>query len=340
LVGNIANITNLDCSWLIVWDNLPEDDIVNVRDIWPVGCSGSILITTRDGSLPHTHSIPAQLQLQPVDLDTAKDILLQAFNDDPTLKNSEVVDDICATVGFLPLALSQLAGFLSESCCSFEDCLSLFRSDGLQTLQPDSRPSSTMQYDHTVSTVWDASVSLVQSQNPSSGKLLNLLGFLDHGGIPFSLFKNPPLDLKLRHEYQALCQNLNFSRALRVLLNRNLVGAEASQAKLWMHPLLHEIAFNKLSLETSDVAFEVVVELLLHRFPGVSDMHLGLVALRDSAGLYSPHILQAMTRLKQRKISINNVGSLLTLLYNYSWYESPLSLLGMILLSVVGACDM
>lgn len=71
-------------SWLVVFDNAPDHDARFLRDFWPTGKGGSILVTTRNACLAREFSLPVDLSLGPIDEDSSIRILTSRLTDAPT----------------------------------------------------------------------------------------------------------------------------------------------------------------------------------------------------------------------------------------------------------------
>ncbi|KAK5626724.1 hypothetical protein RRF57_002439 [Xylaria bambusicola] len=113
-------------SWLIVFDNAPDDNTSFLRDCWPVG-RGSVLVTTRNACLAHEFSIPNDIALGPINEDVATRILTGGLLDNPTEDFRARAGEICHRLGYFPLALSQIAGYLVESGSDLDDFLETYR---------------------------------------------------------------------------------------------------------------------------------------------------------------------------------------------------------------------
>jgi NB-ARC domain len=147
-------LTLADGHWLLVLDNADDPELLD--QIWPSGGHGSILITSRDFSIAH-HPASAGYHVQPFDLPTGSEMLLQLLSLDITnTANQDQATAIVEALGGLPLALSQIAGFISQRKLSLPDFLPLYErhSDKI-----DAKKSRLSQYEQALGTVWDMSLS-------------------------------------------------------------------------------------------------------------------------------------------------------------------------------------
>lgn len=92
--------------------------------------------------------------------------------------NQEKAKVIANALGGLPLALSQIGGFISQRKLPLQDFLPLYERNAAKI---DARNTGIIDYEHTLSTVWEMSLSKLSGD---SLKLLNLLAFLEPDSIP------------------------------------------------------------------------------------------------------------------------------------------------------------
>lgn len=92
-------------------------------------------------------------------------------------------------LGGLPLALAQIAGYISTIGCSVEEFLEMFEETQHSSGDIISGLDSTdFNYDHTLATVWDLTLAKL---DPKSFFLLQLMAYLDPDCIPEALFTSP-----------------------------------------------------------------------------------------------------------------------------------------------------
>lgn len=166
----------LDDSWLLIFDN--ADDLEILRLAWPGNSRGSVLLTTRDFDPAHNPA-PSGFHVQPFDDVTGPDMLLNLVGLDSTLlSNQEKAKAITHTLGGLPLALSQIGGFISQRKLPLQDFLPLYERNSAKI---DSRKTGFSDYEHTLSTVWEMSLNKLSGD---SLELLHLLTFFEPDAIP------------------------------------------------------------------------------------------------------------------------------------------------------------
>lgn len=114
----------------------------------------------------------------PFDDNAGSEVLLRLIGlDEKNAAYREHARQISSIMGGLPLALSQIGGFINHRKVPLHEFLALYEHNSARI---DARKTGLTNYDHTLSTVW--SVSLARLPQDSS-TLLNLLAFLDPDGI-------------------------------------------------------------------------------------------------------------------------------------------------------------
>jgi len=164
-------------------DNAPDETCSFLRDYWPSGKSGAVLVTTRNACLAREFSVSVDLPLGPLDPESSIKILLRGLPHVQQPEELKKAGKICHELGNLPLALSQMAGYIVESGCSLDSFLDSYHEfENVAAIHKESVPSSTTGYHHTVSTVWAMSMSLLETRSVSAMRTLSLLAFLDPDG--------------------------------------------------------------------------------------------------------------------------------------------------------------
>lgn len=179
LPWTISNIEG--CRWLLVFDNADDPDIL--LNALPGAATGSILITSRDSTAAFGTSAES-IHVLPFDEDTSVDAFICLVGRDPTsASDREAARDISRALGGLPLAINQISGFIVQQKLGLKDFLPLYQKNAAKI---DARKLKRGDYTHTLSTVWE--ISLTQLSGESS-TLQNLLAFFDPDRIPESILK-------------------------------------------------------------------------------------------------------------------------------------------------------
>lgn len=166
---------NVGSSYLLVFDN--ADDIVALKTAWPGTVRGSVLLTTRDFTVAMP-LVTKTISVGPLSVDDGSRMLLKAIDQDrPSSEDELHARAISRIFGGLPLALTQVGGFVKQRKLCLRDFLPLYRRHATKI---DARKAPGSDYEHTLSTVWDVSLGKLTDM---SVRFLNLLSFFDPDGI-------------------------------------------------------------------------------------------------------------------------------------------------------------
>ena len=161
---------------MVVFDN--ADDLAALKLVQPGLTRGSVLITTRDFTVATTLA-SQHVQVTALAEDEGSKMLLKIIGSENT-SPSEIQDAIAISRAFggLPLALTQIGGFITQRKLSLRDFLPLYEKHSSKI---DSRKAPGSDYEYTLSSVWDVSFGKLTED---STRLLNVLSFFDPDCIP------------------------------------------------------------------------------------------------------------------------------------------------------------
>ena len=144
---------------------------------WPGNGHGSVLVTTRSFD-PARCPAPKGIHVQTLDDSAGSDMLLDLVGLDTKLPaNREKAAAITQTLGGLPLALSQIGGFISQRKLPLQAFIPLYERNAAKI---DARKTGLTDYEHTLSTVWEMSLNRLTGD---ALELLHLLAFLEPDGV-------------------------------------------------------------------------------------------------------------------------------------------------------------
>jgi hypothetical protein len=128
------------------------------------------------------------MEIEPLNKDDSARLLLSVLHLKDDATNRKIAQDIGQELDGLPLALSQMAGFMLQTSCPLDEFLQLYRArDNYIKLQSSSTAIDKMHYQLTLENVWDMSISRLDQ---SSKNILEVIALLDADGIPETLFKD------------------------------------------------------------------------------------------------------------------------------------------------------
>lgn len=203
-VGPItSNVEHLDSSWLVVLDNV--DDLQALKVAWPGNPRGSILLTTRDFDAARNLAAVC-LQLEPFNDNEGCAMLLKQIGLDPVVAaHQQHGMEITQALGGLPLALSQIGGFIAQRRLALGDFLALYERNATKI---NARRTTQDDYEHTLNTVWNVSFERLPEE---SAKLLNMMIFFDPDSIDEDIFLRGSLaGAELESAFQFLTDEMEY----------------------------------------------------------------------------------------------------------------------------------
>ena len=169
-------------SFLLIFDNVDKIDML--LQVWPASTKGSILITTRSPSVAAKRSNEI-MHLEPFTAQLGPEALyaLTGFTGADN-EDTAAAEEICRLLGGLPLAIVQVSEFIRDRASSYTEFLALYQKSSAKIL---ARGEVPLEYNHTLSTVWELS-----SHNlpPDASTLQKLIAFLDPDAIEERLLTN------------------------------------------------------------------------------------------------------------------------------------------------------
>jgi NB-ARC domain len=145
-----------EATYLIIFDNVDDPEILD--DWLPAEESGSVLITSRDPlAKTHMYTDNSGIILPPLDDDEAIDLILRTTRREGEIEERSSGQAIVQTLGGLPLAITQMPGWIARNDLSFSEFLDTYDKESaherLFKLQLGPRKSRP-QCDHTIASVW------------------------------------------------------------------------------------------------------------------------------------------------------------------------------------------
>jgi hypothetical protein len=251
--------------WLLVFDS--ANTIELLRDYWPLGGKGSILITSRDPDAKTQARIPSYdgADLEPFSFKEAAE-LLNTMTGFRSSEDCGLAISIVGRVSCFPLAVSQIARTISRRKMSLAEFLEGYNQDTTRReLNKESISGITdKEGEHkTIATTW-----AIEDLPPPARSVFNLTSFLDADEIPESLLTNAmkkPQRKIVVQEYPQTTNDYTIARgeiAASSLAHRNL-----KKAILTTHSIIQDT--NRLSLSETqfEAVFEFAVEVLYDEWP-------------------------------------------------------------------------
>lgn len=261
-----------DKRWLLVFDNV--DKWTDVEEYIPVNMAestGSILITTRIRELgpPTIPSNFFHIDMKEMTMDESRRLLIQRMQ--PNLKFEKMrlhpewrTAGVIASLAGLPLAMSQIAGYVIRSNITLAEFLELWnewRGNNPVVVFPAeaSAPSYTA-----LETIWSIALSELSAE---AYKLLRIMAFLDSDVIQRELLLNDhkSSSLAFLHSKSAM----RYRRMIDDLGGRKLISIKKQDGKesYSVHRLLQHRLLQDLEGADRETIFNMTFELVRDRLP-------------------------------------------------------------------------
>ncbi|OJD37205.1 nb-arc and tpr domain protein [Diplodia corticola] len=319
-----------DASWLLVFDN--ADDLKVLQGYWPKSKHGHILLNSRDPAsarFPVNSKDMKGIHVPPLSESKAAELLLDLVRQsdhcgvDEDVEETELARQLTKSLGGLPLAINQIANYMLESQCDLEeiwDIYSDFRNRA--SLLDQDAGNLHMDYPHSLNTVWDISMSRVESANKDSRHLLQLLALLDPDGIPESLLTGSDRQ-RVGSSFarlQYLENKMVYLDTTRPLLQQSLISKDKSRRVVSMHRLVGAITLNKMTQEDRQARFDEAVELLYRVYPQLTPDKASLDSQWPRCRLYLPQVMSLEQFYRESDPPLLPRAEFAVILANASWY--------------------
>ncbi|KAI1215007.1 uncharacterized protein F4807DRAFT_466343 [Annulohypoxylon truncatum] len=311
-VKNWLNITSTP--WLIIFDN--ADDLQAIKVAWPTSSHGSIILTTRDFDVANNPAAQC-IQIEPFNEIEGSLMLLKQIGLDPTVaSNTEHATAITQALGGLPLALSQIGGFIAQRRLPLKDFLPLYERNASKI---DSRKTIKDDYEHTLSTVWDVSFEKLPGD---ATKLLNMLVFFDPDGVDEAIFlEGSQTGSGIDPDFDFVADEMDLGDAEQPLLQAALINKTMEKPVITVHRLIQSAAIRRLSSPDRPRYFDVVTQLLSWGFPDTWSKDIGhQINAWQKCEKCLPHIDHLAKLSKKHNIQPSNAQQYAELLLRCSWY--------------------
>ena len=127
----IRNWLSSTSEWLLLFDNITEDDYHTVLEVLPTKSSGHVLFSSqRPGAMEKlTGSFQLCLELKVLHKEAAVQLLLDACEKERNLDNIDLAREIVSEIGLLPHAIDQSASYIRENSMNLSSFLERLRSE-------------------------------------------------------------------------------------------------------------------------------------------------------------------------------------------------------------------
>ncbi|MEU7384276.1 FxSxx-COOH system tetratricopeptide repeat protein [Streptomyces sp. NPDC042207] len=221
--------------WLLIFDN--ADSPERVRDYFPTGGSGTILITSRNR---RWSVVGPSLEVDVFTREESKELLRRSGPDDLDDADADLLAD---ALGDLPLALEQAAAWRAETGMPVSEYLRLFEHKRSELLEVSPPPD----YQLPVAAAWNVSLDHLETRSLTALRLLQLCSYFAPDPISRSIFSglggstiDPELD-------RALNDPMRLARAIREINRYSLARIDHRTNSIEMHRLVQAVLINRMS---------------------------------------------------------------------------------------------
>ncbi|KAI0539526.1 hypothetical protein GGR58DRAFT_500174 [Xylaria digitata] len=286
-----------------------------IRDYWPVGGKGRIIVTSRNLAAVE-QLVTASMLIEPFNLQDGATAFLSFL---PEYIRNELnarrnACTISSAYGGFPLPLHQWASFLEGGNMSIED-LSLICSGSASIAQPHSLLNTIREQDYYYyhsgnhSTIWQGPLAALSD---ASIFMLRLLSWFDTHSIPEVLMKP---DGQLHEGLQRhLTSEVDYHLAIKSLLSQGLVNKSTHSGVFTMHRLVQAMTIQMMTVEEKRATFQLALTLL--------DAAIPIRANRGQFDRALPHVQRLESLRQELKIEPDPVLAyqLGSVLERTSWY--------------------
>ncbi|MFE0672112.1 FxSxx-COOH system tetratricopeptide repeat protein [Streptomyces sp. NPDC058867] len=223
--------------WLLIFDN--ADSPERVRDYFPTGGSGTILVTSRNR---RWSVVGPSLEVDVFTREESKELLRRSGPDD--LDDAEA-DRLADALGDLPLALEQAAAWRAETGMPVSEYLRLFEHKRAELLEVSPPPD----YQLPVAAAWNVSLDHLETRSPTALRLLQLCSYFAPDPISRSIFSGlggSTIDLDLD---RALNDPMRLARAVREINRYSLARIDHRTNSIEMHRLVQAVLIHRMTSE-------------------------------------------------------------------------------------------
>ncbi|WP_230862674.1 tetratricopeptide repeat protein [Amycolatopsis camponoti] len=183
--------------WLVVLDNVT--DPTHIAGLVGQVRTGRFLITSRRGT--GWHGIATPITLGVLDPAEAKQLLVSILTHDPARAINHVgAEQVCAVVGYLPLAIEQIGAYCAETAITPTAYLDLLAQYPASMLAATTQsPSSVGASERSVAQVWRITLDHLVHLDPLTGQILRILAWWAPTDIPRTLLDELADPPKLLH---------------------------------------------------------------------------------------------------------------------------------------------
>ena len=297
----------------MIFDNADDLDILG--HAWPSNSQGSILVTSRNPNIAFNPAAGGS-QVQPLNDTEGACLLLSLLKvDSGSEANQELAREVAHTLGSLPLALAQIAGFINQRKVPLKSFLPLYQRNASKIV---SKKTGITGYDHTLSTVWEMSLSKLSGP---ARTLQQILAFFDPEKVDEEVLKEGFQMIHNQPDLEFLSDEMDLLDAEEVLLQAALIDKASDTGCLSVHRLIQAAVMRSMPNKERTQYFDNVVTLLCWGFPDTFSEDVGHQHQSwERSEKCLPHLGHIIERKKEFDIHPKDSQFFAQALLRCSWY--------------------
>ena len=245
-------------SWLLIFDN--ADDLNIIADYIPYTGNGSVLVTSRDPfAKEHFFSHGGGIDMDPLSTDESATLLRRLITRTegaPSADEQDASLTLATKLDGLPLAMTQMAGFIRRRLLSIREFISLYDTDARYAEIHDiTNHVQSHRYGYTLATTYN-----FQGLSPHATKLLQLLAFMNPDHVQEDIFVNPKAAKDGGDG--AFWTASTFESARFELLASSIVKRNIQKKELWIHRVIQAEVRTRIDEGRRYQTFKDAVSLL------------------------------------------------------------------------------
>ncbi|KAL8792441.1 MAG: hypothetical protein Q9195_004974 [Heterodermia aff. obscurata] len=304
-------------NWLIIFDN--ADDLSILRDYWPVGGRGAILITSRDPLAKTYLYSGVGVDLEPFSPTDGGRLLQRLSRQDNSEEVLEEAVELCNRLGGFPLAIARAAAIILRRDLTVKEFLRMYDEEmTFKDLCHETIRRPQDRYQHTLSSVWAFDIL-----DAAAMALLDVVSLFDSESILETILSpqcySASDGLIKEYPFSSTC----YAKARTDLLKSSLVKRNKTSNQLMLHQLVQDVVRARMAPDRLQRVFEFAVSLLYQAWPKAHFRFAHKTPLWEASEQVLPHVLRLHQWWKLHKawdLGMITKQNLTELILNSAWY--------------------
>ena len=299
-------------SWVLIFDNADELDVIN--DFWPTAAKGSVIITSQNPASDR-HLATQGTHLTPFAPADGVRCLEHLLGDKSINDGYRKLAQISEALGYLPLALDQMASFILETDCTIASFQQMYRDRELADELQGTAVANTHGYSKTVAAALALSLERL---GDIAGSTMSILAFFDPDQVPEELLRDSAAYISY------LSKPIVREKIFKDLRSFSLITRNPEKKTVTIHRLVRDASFRSLEVNSDlmQLAFENALYLLCQVFPKQLPSRDHMTEMWTDCETYVRHVISLHERYVQiaENLAARPLEKFAELLYHCSWY--------------------